>query len=160
MGLLGRLVAHVHVMMCCQHTQRQPAWKLPLSLACSRLQTNADSYMCTFRFDIDQTFSSLQGSDLETMSVVDGTWYVYLKGDYAGRVSGTVYDLRNSSDPVKLVTTVSSGIVQRMSVSHSTSSFCAFDTLTHTSVQSMGHIQLRYTALSAVVQVLSYTRSK
>ena len=41
------------------------------------------------------------------MSVVDGTWYVYLKGDYAGRVSGAVYDLRNSSDPVKLVTTVS-----------------------------------------------------
>lgn len=40
------------------------------------------------------------------MSVVDGTWYVYLKGDYAGRVSGAVYDLRNSSDPVKLVTTV------------------------------------------------------
>ena len=42
------------------------------------------------------------------MAVVDGTWYVSLKGDYAGRVSGAVYDLRNSSDPVQLVTTVSS----------------------------------------------------
>lgn len=41
------------------------------------------------------------------MTVVDGTWYVSLKGDYAGRVSGGVYDLRNSSDPVQLVTTVS-----------------------------------------------------
>ena len=60
--------------------------------------------MC--RFDSDQTFSSLQGTTLETMNVVDGTWYVYLKGDYAGRVSGAVYDLRNSMDPVKLVTTV------------------------------------------------------
>lgn len=63
--------------------------------------------MCTLRFEEDQTFSSLQGTTLETMSVVDGTWYVYLKGDYAGRVSGAVYDMRNSSDPVKLVTTVS-----------------------------------------------------
>ena len=62
--------------------------------------------MCALRFEEDQTFSSLQGTTLETMSVVDGTWYVYLKGDYAGRVSGAVYDLRNSSDPVKLVTTV------------------------------------------------------
>jgi len=59
------------------------------------------------RFADDQTFSSLQATDLETMDVVDGTWYVYLKGDYAGRVSGAVYDYRNSSDPVKLVTTVS-----------------------------------------------------
>ena len=41
------------------------------------------------------------------MDVVDGTWYVSLKGDYAGRVSGAVYDLRNSSEPVQLVTTVS-----------------------------------------------------
>ena len=64
--------------------------------------------MCALRFEDDQTFSSLQGTTLETMSVVDGTWYVYLKGDYAGRVSGAVYDLRNASDPVKLVTTVSS----------------------------------------------------
>lgn len=64
-------------------------------------------HVCSFRFEEDQTFSSLQATTLETMSVVDGTWYVYLKGDYAGRVSGAVYDLRNSSDPVKLVTTVS-----------------------------------------------------
>ena len=68
----------------------------------------ASHSMCAFRFEEDQTFSSLQGTTLETMSVVDGTWYVYLKGDYAGRVSGAVYDMRNSSDPVKLLTTVSS----------------------------------------------------
>lgn len=60
------------------------------------------------RFADDQTFSAIQGTALETMNVVDGTWYVSLKGDYAGRVSGGVYDLRNSSDPVQLVTTVSS----------------------------------------------------
>lgn len=65
--------------------------------------------LCARRFEEDQTFSSLQGTTLETMSVVDGTWYVYLKGDYAGRVSGAVYDMRNSSDPVKLLTTVSAG---------------------------------------------------
>lgn len=60
------------------------------------------------RFADDQTFSALQATTLDTMAVVDGTWYVSLKGDYAGRVSGAVYDLRNSSDPVQLVTTVSS----------------------------------------------------
>ena len=60
-----------------------------------------------YRFDRDQTFSSLQATTLETMDVIDGTWYVYLKGDYAGRVSGAVYDIRNSSDPIKLITTVS-----------------------------------------------------
>ena len=75
----------------------------------------------TCRFESDQTFSSLQGTDLETMSVVDGTWYVYLMGDYAGRVSGAVYDLRNSSDPVKLVTTVSDINCFRM---HGSSSVC------------------------------------
>ena len=73
------------------------------------MQQTVNLDLCICRFESDQTFSSLQGTDLETMSVVDGTWYVYLKGDYAGRVSGAVYDLRNSSDPVKLVTTVSTG---------------------------------------------------
>lgn len=77
-------------------------YMLPL---CPR-QAAADHSCLLCRFDTDQTFSSLQGTTLDTMNVVDGTWYVYLKGDYAGRVSGAVYDLRNSSDPVKLVTTV------------------------------------------------------
>ncbi len=75
-----------------------------LALCFRLLLPNLACYLC--RFADDQTFSSLQATDLETMDVVDGTWYVYLKGDYAGRVSGAVYDLRNSSDPVKLVTTV------------------------------------------------------
>ncbi|KAL3141617.1 hypothetical protein ABBQ32_004857 [Trebouxia sp. C0010 RCD-2024] len=77
------------------------SWNLCLDDATRRSLGEAD--LCWF--DTDQTFSSLQGTTLDTMSVVDGTWYVYLKGDYAGRVSGAVYDLRNSSDPVKLVTT-------------------------------------------------------
>lgn len=70
------------------------------------------------RYEDDQTFSALQATDLETMDVVDGTWYVYLKGDYAGRVSGAVYDYRNTSDPVKLVTTVSTWHVTCISISH------------------------------------------
>ncbi|DBA89815.1 hypothetical protein WJX79_008735 [Trebouxia sp. C0005] len=77
------------------------SWNLCLDDATRRSIGEAD--LCWFADD--QTFSSLQATDLETMDVVDGTWYVYLKGDYAGRVSGAVYDYRNSSDPVKLVTT-------------------------------------------------------
>lgn len=76
------------------------------SHACHHKQLDCTKDCCC-RFADDQTFSALQGTALETMDVVDGTWYVSLKGDYAGRVSGAVYDLRNSSDPVQLVTTVS-----------------------------------------------------
>ena len=41
------------------------------------------------------------------MNVIDGTWYIYLRGDYAGRVSGNVYDIRNQTNPLLLVTDVS-----------------------------------------------------
>ena len=59
------------------------------------------------RYDSDQTFTEIEATRLETMSVIDGTWYIYLKGDYAGRVSGNVYDIRNSTNPILLVTDVS-----------------------------------------------------
>ena len=59
------------------------------------------------RFSSDQTFTEIEATRLETMSVIDGTWYIYLKGDYAGRVSGNVYDIRNQTNPILLVTDVS-----------------------------------------------------
>jgi hypothetical protein len=36
------------------------------------------------------------------MEVVDGTWYLIIKGDYTGRVTGTVYDLTEPAAPVKV----------------------------------------------------------
>lgn len=43
-----------------------------------------------------------------SMTVIDGSWYVVIKGDYAGLVSGAVYDLTNNTAPQKVTTTVSS----------------------------------------------------
>jgi hypothetical protein len=54
------------------------------------------------RFDTDQTFSDIQVNNIEAMDLVDGKWYVVVKGDYAGRVSGAVYDITNSTAPAQL----------------------------------------------------------
>ena len=40
------------------------------------------------------------------MDIIDGKWYVVVKGDYAGRVSGTVFDISNSTNPVNISTEV------------------------------------------------------
>ena len=57
-----------------------------------------------FRYSTDQTFTQVQESDLNAMSVIDGNWYVVVKGDYAGRVYGSVYDISNSTNPVPIPT--------------------------------------------------------
>jgi hypothetical protein len=36
---------------------------------------------------------------IEAAEVIDGNWYIVIKGDYTGRVSGTVYDLTNPEKP-------------------------------------------------------------
>ncbi len=41
------------------------------------------------------------------LQVIDGKWYVIVKGDYAGRVSGAIYDITNSSSPVAVPTSPS-----------------------------------------------------
>lgn len=41
------------------------------------------------------------------MSLVDGSWYVRIVGDFAGRVSGAVYNMQNESDPSQLPVQVS-----------------------------------------------------
>lgn len=38
--------------------------------------------------------------------MVDGKWYVVVKGDYAGRVYGYVYDITNTTAPTQIPTTV------------------------------------------------------
>ena len=36
------------------------------------------------------------------MTVIDGTWYIKITGDYAGRISGGVYDVSNETNPVPI----------------------------------------------------------
>lgn len=57
------------------------------------------------RYDGDQTFAQTQVNGIFAMDVIDGKWYVVVKGDYAGRVAGAVYDVSNSTNPVVIPTT-------------------------------------------------------
>ncbi len=52
-------------------------------------------------------FTDVIVNTLDSMSVIDGLWYVIVKGDYAGRVYGNVYDISNNTNPVAIQTTVS-----------------------------------------------------
>ena len=80
------------------------------------------------RFDADQGFTEITAVRLETMDVVDGTWYVSLSGDYAGRVSGAVYDLRNESNPIQLATTVRACRNSETVAMHCRASLCSHET--------------------------------
>lgn len=51
------------------------------------------------RWDKDQTFNDVKVNIIESADIVDGTWYVIIKGDYTGRVSGSVYDLTDPQQP-------------------------------------------------------------
>lgn len=47
------------------------------------------------------THPQVQVNTLNAMSVIDGNWYVIVKGDYAGRVHGSIFDVTNATDTVK-----------------------------------------------------------
>lgn len=51
------------------------------------------------RYERDQPFEQVQVNSINAAQVVDGKWYVVVKGDYAGRVHGFVYDISNSTTP-------------------------------------------------------------
>lgn len=76
-------------------------WNLCLDDPDRRKRGEAD--LCWF--DTDQTFSDIQVNNIEAMDLVDGKWYVVVKGDYAGRVSGAVYDITNTTAPEQLTLT-------------------------------------------------------
>lgn len=59
------------------------------------------------RYTNDQVFTDTLINSIFSMTVIDGSWYVVVKGDYAGLVSGAVYDLTNTTAPSKVATTVS-----------------------------------------------------
>ncbi len=58
------------------------------------------------RYADDQGFDQTQVNSINAATIIDGSWYVVVKGDYAGRVSGAIYDITNSSKPVQIPTTV------------------------------------------------------
>eukprot|EP00798_Chlamydomonas_sp_ICE-L_P009098 gene9098-16223_t len=55
-------------------------------------------------FTADQVFAQVQVNSLNSMDVIDGKWYVLVKGDYAGRVAGSVFDISDNTNPVPIVT--------------------------------------------------------
>ncbi|KAG2494616.1 hypothetical protein HYH03_007135 [Edaphochlamys debaryana] len=75
-------------------------WNLCLEDDARRKRGEAD--LCWFTDD--QVFTEVQVNSLNAAQVIDGKWYVIVKGDYAGRVSGAVYDITNSSNPVAVPT--------------------------------------------------------
>ncbi|KXZ48315.1 hypothetical protein GPECTOR_29g9 [Gonium pectorale] len=75
-------------------------WNLCLEDEARRKRGEAD--LCWY--SEDQTFSEVQVNSINAAQVIDGKWYVVVKGDYAGRVSGAVYDITNSTNPVTIPT--------------------------------------------------------
>ena len=59
-----------------------------------------------FRFAEDQAFTEVIVSRLETMEVIKGEWSIRVKGDYTRRVSGKIYDISNTTNPVQIETQV------------------------------------------------------
>lgn len=75
-------------------------WNLCLEDEARRKRGEAD--LCWY--DDDQTFPQVQVNEINAMDVIDGKWFVIVRGDYAGRVSGAVFDITNSSSPLPITT--------------------------------------------------------
>uniref|UniRef100_A0A061REY9 Polycystin cation channel family n=3 Tax=Tetraselmis sp. GSL018 TaxID=582737 RepID=A0A061REY9_9CHLO len=70
-------------------------WNMCLRDESRRARGEAD--LCWF--ENDQGFTTVAGNRLETADIIDGTWYIKVTGDYSGRISGAIYDLKNTSNP-------------------------------------------------------------
>ncbi|GBF87818.1 hypothetical protein Rsub_00529 [Raphidocelis subcapitata] len=75
-------------------------WNLCLADPARRRRGGAD--LCWF--ETDQTFSQYQETQIQSVTLVPGTWYVRVLGDYAGRVSGSVHDAVNETNPTPMAT--------------------------------------------------------
>jgi hypothetical protein len=51
------------------------------------------------RWESDQTFTDVKENRIESADVTDGNWYIIIRGDYTGRVEGSIYDLTNPQEP-------------------------------------------------------------
>lgn len=65
----------------------------------ARSDVRARGVIVRCRWDKDQTFNDVKVNIIESADIVDGTWYVIIKGDYTGRVTGSVYDLTDPQQP-------------------------------------------------------------
>ena len=70
------------------------------------------------RFAEDQRFTEVVALRLETMNVIQGEWTVRVKGDYARKVHGQVFDISNASNPVPIDTHVRTSLGQYAILSH------------------------------------------
>ncbi|EFN56533.1 hypothetical protein CHLNCDRAFT_144169 [Chlorella variabilis] len=73
-------------------------WNVCLMDAARRQRGDPD--LCWF--ERDQVFTEAAATRLETMDVIDGSWYVAVQGDYAGRVQGAVYSMQDPDNPKQL----------------------------------------------------------
>lgn len=73
----------------------------------ARQKQGAIAAACARRWEEDQTFKDVRVNIIEAADVVDGAWYLIIKGDYTGRVTGNVYDLTipTQPEPVELTPT-------------------------------------------------------
>lgn len=58
------------------------------------------------RFEEDQAFAQYQETQIRSLTLLPGAWYVRVLGDYAGRVSGRIYDATDESAPQQLAVEV------------------------------------------------------
>ena len=93
--------------------QEELCWFVPNASRCSWRQRQE-----WFRFAEDQRFTEVVVLRLETMHVIVGEWTVRVKGDYARKVSGQVFDISNASNPVPIDTHVRMSFSQNEILSH------------------------------------------
>lgn len=67
----------------------------------------ADCWCVVCRFEDDQVFTQAQETQINSVQLQDGDWYIRLRGDYAGRVVGSIYNNANITDPQPIPLTVS-----------------------------------------------------
>ncbi|GMH33327.1 hypothetical protein BSKO_01161 [Bryopsis sp. KO-2023] len=73
-------------------------WNLCMKDEDRRKRGEAD--ICWYSEDVE--FDEIMVNKLETMELIDGTWYVKITGDYAGRVSGRIFNINNTTNPVPI----------------------------------------------------------
>lgn len=50
-------------------------------------------FLPSARYDEDKAFEQPQANIIQSVDLTDGTWYIKISGDYAGKVSGIVYNI-------------------------------------------------------------------
>lgn len=88
--------------------QDNSTYALNSTCICSHSLPSMHTPCLSCRFQQDQVFSDAVETQIRAVSLVDGTWYIRLEGDLAGKVVGAVYDASaGESDLVAMPLSVS-----------------------------------------------------